>query len=171
MGDAGRRRTCTDGPTPRCWSIRACCLVEGTELSEARGTTRPFELSGAPWLDGDKLADAMAAMDLPGCILRPAVYTPQFHKFAKQACGGVQIHVTNPETFRPYRTGVAFLKAAHDLDPEKFQWRTKAYEFVDKIPAIDLLAGNAALRTGIEAGASIDELCAPVAARRGRVPR
>ncbi len=136
------------------------CLVEGTDLSEARGTTRPFELSGAPWIDGDKLADTLSNMELPGAMFRPVVYTPMFHKFGGQACGGVQIHVTNPETFRPYRTGVAMLKAWHDQAPDKFAWRHKAYEFVDTIPAIDLLAGNAALRTGIEQGASLDELCA-----------
>ncbi|MGN6105701.1 MAG: exo-beta-N-acetylmuramidase NamZ family protein [Kofleriaceae bacterium] len=136
------------------------CLVEGTELSEGRGTTRPFELAGAPHLDGERLARDLGAMELPGVAFRPVVFTPQFQKHAKQACGGVQLHVTNPETFRPYRTGVAFLKACHDQDPEQFRWRERAYEFVDKIPAIDLLAGTDALRKGIEAGASLDELAA-----------
>jgi uncharacterized protein YbbC (DUF1343 family) len=136
------------------------CLVEGTELSEARGTTRPFELAGAPYLDGHRLAHDLAAMELPGVMFRPVVFTPQFQKHAKQACGGVQLHVTNVETFRPYRTGIAFLKAAYDQSPAAFKWRAKAYEFVDKIPAIDLLAGSAAIREGIEAGASLDELTA-----------
>jgi uncharacterized protein YbbC (DUF1343 family) len=136
------------------------CLVEGTELSEARGTTRPFELSGAPYLDGHRLATDLAAMQLPGVAFRPAVFTPQFQKHAGKACGGVQLHVTNPETFRPYRTGVAVLKACYDQSPAAFKWRTKAYEFVDKIPAIDLLCGSAAVREGIEAGQSLDELAA-----------
>ncbi len=136
------------------------CLVEGTELSEGRGTTRPFELAGAPHLDGARLASDLGAMRLPGVRFRPVVYTPMFQKHAKQACGGVQLHVTNPETFQPYRTGVAFLKACHDQDPEQFVWRDKAYEFVDQIPAIDLLAGSEALREGIEAGASLDDLAA-----------
>ena len=136
------------------------CLVEGTQLSEGRGTTRPFELAGAPHLDGHRLAAALAAFELPGVMFRPVVFTPQFQKHAKQACGGVQLHVTNVETFRPYRTGVAFLKACHDQAPEQFQWRDKAYEFVDAIPAIDLLAGSDQLRKGIEAGASLDELAA-----------
>jgi uncharacterized protein YbbC (DUF1343 family) len=134
------------------------CLVEGTELSEGRGTTRPFELVGAPHLDGHRLVADMTAMELPGVKLRPVVFTPTFHKHGGKPCGGVQLHVTNAETFRPYRTGVAFLKAAHDQDPARFAWRAKAYEFVDQIPAIDLLAGGAGLRTGIEAGASLDEL-------------
>ncbi|MDB4964093.1 MAG: hypothetical protein JWP01_4092 [Myxococcales bacterium] len=136
------------------------CLVEGTELSEGRGTTRPFELAGAPYLDGHRLATDLAAMELPGVLFRPIVFTPQFQKHAKHACGGVQLHVTNVETFRPYRTGIAFLKAAYDQSPAAFKWRAKAYEFVDKIPAIDLLAGSAAIREGIEAGASLDELSA-----------
>jgi len=136
------------------------CLVEGTELSEGRGTTRPFEWSGAPFIDGHRLARDMAAMELPGCRLRPVVYTPTFHKHAFKACGGIQIHVTDADAFRPYRTGVAFLKACHDQAPAEFRWREKAYEFVDQIPAIDLLAGNAALREGIEAGASLDDLAA-----------
>lgn len=136
------------------------CLVEGTELSEGRGTTRPFELAGAPYLDGHKLAAALTAFELPGVRFRPAGFLPQFQKHAKQACNGVQIHVTNPETYRPYRTGVAFLKACYDQSPASFKWRTKAYEFVDDKPAIDLLAGGPGLREGIEAGASLDDLAA-----------
>ena len=136
------------------------CLVEGTELSEARGTTRPFELSGAPWIDGHRLARDMIAMGLPGVTPRPVVYTPTFHKHAFKPNGGVQLHVTDAEAFRPYRTGVAFLKACHDQDPAQFKWREKAYEFVDKIPAIDLLAGSDAIRKGIEAGASLDDMAA-----------
>ncbi|HEY4179714.1 MAG TPA: DUF1343 domain-containing protein [Kofleriaceae bacterium] len=134
------------------------CLVEGTELSEARGTTRPFELAGAPHLDSTRLAATLNQMQLPGVMFRAAGFFPQFQKHAKQACNGVQLHVTNTETFRPYRTGVAFLKAAYDQSPAAFKWRTKAYEFVDKIPAIDLLCGTATIREGIEAGKSLDEL-------------
>jgi uncharacterized protein YbbC (DUF1343 family) len=83
-----------------------------------------------------------------------------FHKHHTRPCGGVQLHVTNPETFRPYRTGVAFLKACYDQSPASFRWRARAYEFVEAIPAIDLLTGGDAIRTGIEAGASLDELTA-----------
>lgn len=136
------------------------CLVEGTDLSEGRGTTRPFELAGAPYLDGHRLAADLTAMALPGVMFRPAIYTPMFQKHHGKPCGGVQLHVTNPETFRPYRTGVAFLKACYDQSPASFRWRAQAYEFVDKIPAIDLLAGGDALRKGIESGASLDDLTA-----------
>jgi uncharacterized protein YbbC (DUF1343 family) len=83
-----------------------------------------------------------------------------FHKHHGKPCGGVQLHVTNPETFRPYRTGVAFLKACYDQSPASFRWRDKPYEFVEGIPAIDLLAGGDALRQGIEGGASLVELAA-----------
>ena len=136
------------------------CLVEGTELSEGRGTTRPFELAGAPWIDGHRLAADLAAMELPGVMLRPAMFRPTFHKFAGESCGGVQLHVSNPDTYRPYRTGVAFLKACHDQAPDRFRWRERAYEFVDQIPAIDLLAGSSSLREAIGAGASLDDLAA-----------
>jgi uncharacterized protein YbbC (DUF1343 family) len=135
-------------------------LFEGTMLSEGRGTTRPFELVGAPWIDAERFARDMNALELPGAIFRPAVFEPTFHKHGKQACGGVQIHVTDRAAFRPYRTGVAFVKACRDLAPSEFRWRSKAYEFVDKIPAFDLLAGSSAIRTGIDAGATLDELAA-----------
>jgi uncharacterized protein YbbC (DUF1343 family) len=143
------------------------CLIEGTELSEGRGTTRPFELAGAPHLDGHELAARLGAMNLPGVRFRPVVFTPQFQKHAGKACGGVQLHVTDPRAYRPYRTGVAFLKACHDQDPARFQWREKAYEFVDQIPAIDLLGGSAALREGLVAGASLDDLAARWPAAEG----
>lgn len=140
------------------------CLVEGSELSEGRGTTRPFELAGAPYLDGDAFAAALTAEALPGCRFRPAVFTPMFQKHAKTACGGVQIHVTDRHAFRPYLTGVAWLRAARQLAPDAFQWRTRAYEFVDTIPAIDLLCGSAEVRTGIDAGAPLADIAATWAA-------
>ena len=134
------------------------CLVEGTELSEGRGTTRPFELAGAPFVDSDALAADLA--DLPGLVARPLVFRPQFQKCAGQACGGVQLHVVDREAFRPYLTGVAFLRAIRRRWPEHFAWRTRAYEFVGDIPAIDLLAGSALLREGIDAGATLADLAA-----------
>ena len=109
-------------------------------------------------------------MQLPGVRFRPVVFTPQFQKHAKTACGGVQLHVDRSRVFRPYRTGVAVLKAAHDQDPERVRWRAKAYEFVDQIPAIDLLAGTAKLREGIEAGASLDDLAARWPRDEGELP-
>ena len=136
------------------------CLVEGTELSEGRGTTRPFELAGAPTIDPERLVARLDAERLPGARFRPVWFTPTFHKHAAQRCGGVQIHVVDRDAYQPYRTGVAFIAACRALAPDAFQWRTRAYEFVDAIPAFDLLCGSPAVRQGIEAGASLDDLAA-----------
>jgi len=134
------------------------CLLEGSNVSEGRGTTRPFEILGAPFLDGFQLADRLAAERLPGVLWRPLAFRPTFHKFAGQVCGGVQIHVVDQTVFRPYLTGVAVLRALRALAGEAFRWRTEKYEFVSDRPAIDLLTGGDAIRKGIEAGATLDEL-------------
>lgn len=98
-------------PTPETALVYpGMCLVEGSELSEGRGTTKPFEWSGAAHLAAAPLAAAMNAMALPGCVLRAATFLPTFHKHHGLACGGVQIHVTDAHAFRPYLTAVAFLK-------------------------------------------------------------
>jgi uncharacterized protein YbbC (DUF1343 family) len=136
------------------------CLVEGTNLSEGRGTTRPFEIVGAPFLDGYQLASRLGALGLPGVRFRPLSFRPMFHKFAGRSCGGVQLHVTDRAAFRPYRTGLAFLTAARAEAPGEFRWRTEPYEFVADPPAIDLLTGSAAARRAIERGAALDELTA-----------
>ena len=134
------------------------CLLEGTNVSEGRGTTRPFEILGAPFVDGYRLADCLAAEGLPGVRFRPLSFRPTFHKFAGQVCGGVQLHVLDRSAFRPYQTGVAILRALRALVGEAFRWRTEKYEFVSDVPAIDLLTGGNAIRRGIEAGASLDDL-------------
>ncbi|HTM21143.1 MAG TPA: DUF1343 domain-containing protein [Kofleriaceae bacterium] len=136
------------------------CLVEGTELSEGRGTTRPFEIAGAPFVDGYRLADALAADGLPGVRARPLTFTPTFQKHAGQACGGVQLHVTDRRAFRPYLTGMAFVAACRRLWPDEFAWRTRAYEFRDDVPAFDLLAGSPAARAAIDAGAPLSAIAA-----------
>ena len=134
------------------------CLLEGSNISEGRGTTRPFEIIGAPFLDGFQLADRLAADRLPGALWRALAFRPSFHKFAGQVCGGVQIHVVDRAEFRPYLSGVAVLRALHAFAGEAFRWRTEKYEFVSDRPAVDLLTGGDAIRKGIEAGASLDEL-------------
>jgi uncharacterized protein YbbC (DUF1343 family) len=136
------------------------CLIEGTELSEARGTTRPFELVGAPFVDGHALAEALDREDLPGVRFRPCTFTPTFQKHADAPCGGVQLHVTDAVAFRPYVTGIALLRAVKQLWPSEFSWRTRAYEFVDKIPAFDLLTGSSAVREGIDRGDSLADIAA-----------
>ena len=134
------------------------CLLEGTNLSEGRGTTRPFEIVGAPWLDPRALAAALEAEALPGVRFRPLVFTPAFHKHAGTPCGGVQLHVFDRRAFRPVRTGLAVVIAARRLDPGRFAWRTEPYEFVADRPAFDLLAGTDAWRRAIEEGASAAEI-------------
>ena len=132
------------------------CLLEGANLSEARGTTRPFETVGAPWIDPDAAADRANGLGLPGVLFRPHVFRPTFHKFAGQDCGGVQLHVTDREAFRPYETGLRLVKLLRDLDPSRFRWRTETYEFRSDVPAVDLLAGTPRYRELVDAGASLD---------------
>lgn len=134
------------------------CLVEGTNLSEGRGTTRPFEQVGAPFYDPDRLAAALNAQRLPGVHFRACWFQPTFHKFAQQDCGGVFLHVTDRQAFRPYKTGLAFLMTAQDLSRDGFRWRTEKYEFIDTIPAIDLLTGSAEVRLTLDRGETLGEL-------------
>ena len=139
-------------------------LFEGTNLSEGRGCTRPFEIVGAAFLDGHRWAEALAKEKLPGVIFRPLTVRPTFHKFAGQPCGGVQLHVTDRRTFLPLRTGIAMLAAARAQAPRDFAWRTKAYEFVEGTLAIDLLAGTHTVREGIDQGTPLADIVAPFAA-------
>ncbi len=136
------------------------CLLEGTNLSEGRGTTRPFEICGAPWIDGNSLARRLAAFDLPGVVFRPLTFRPTFHKHAGIDCGGVQMHVTDRDAFQPARAGLALLIELRRQDPERFAWRTEPYEFVADPIAIDLLFGSERERLAIEAGVDWREIAA-----------
>jgi uncharacterized protein YbbC (DUF1343 family) len=127
-------------------------LFEGTMLSEARGTTRPFELVGAPWIDPAALARRLNAHRLPGVHFRPTVFEPTFHKFAKQTCGGVQIHVTDRRTFEPVLGATAILHEMRAADPAAFAWRPPPYEYEHEKLPIDILAGTAQYRQDIERG-------------------
>src|SRR2546429_342830 len=126
-------------------------LFEGTNVSEGRGTTRPFELVGAPWVTAEPFADAMNRLALPGVHFRPAVFEPTFHKHAKTSCGGCQIHVLDRETFRAVETGVALVGAFRAADTRGFQWREPPYEYEHEKPPIDILAGSSELREPIAA--------------------
>lgn len=128
------------------------CLVEATELSEGRGTTRPFQLTGAPHVNPVALADALAGRGLPGVTFVPTWFRPQFQKHAKQVCGGVELVVTDPGALPSYRVGVELLDAVYRLDPERFAWREAPYEFVIDRPAIDLLTGGPECREAMESG-------------------
>jgi uncharacterized protein YbbC (DUF1343 family) len=132
------------------------CLLEGTNLSEGRGTTRPFELFGAPFIDGRALAEELGRYDLPGVRFRPCTIEPAFQKFARQRCGALQLHVADRRTFDAYRTGLAVLIAVRRLWPEGFAWRREPYEFRSDVPAIDLLTGKVAVRHAIDAGADLE---------------
>jgi uncharacterized protein YbbC (DUF1343 family) len=135
-------------------------LFEGTNLSEGRGTARPFELVGAPWIDAERFAAAMNALALHGVHFRPAMFEPTFQKHAKQPCGGCQIHVTDRQAFRPVRTGVALLDTLRRSDPVKFAWREPPYEYEHDKRPIDILAGSDALRRQIDVGTPVGDILA-----------
>jgi uncharacterized protein YbbC (DUF1343 family) len=133
-------------------------LFEGTVLSEGRGTTRPFELIGAPWLDGERLAERMNRVGLQGVHFRPVSFEPTFQKHAKASCGGVQLHVTSRAEFESVKAGVSLLRECHALAPSRSPWRDPPYEYEhDKMP-IDILAGSPKLREQIEQQVPIEEI-------------
>lgn len=133
-------------------------LIEGTTVSEGRGTTRPFELIGSPYADAYQLAEHLNALKLPGVHFRPHSFLPTFQKHAGEICHGAQIHVLSRAEFRPVITGVAVIKAARDLYPDGFRWKEPPYEYVfDRLP-FDVIAGGGKLRAQIEGGAGVEEI-------------
>jgi uncharacterized protein YbbC (DUF1343 family) len=134
------------------------CLIEGTNLSEGRGTTRPFELVGAPFLDGRALARSLTARRLPGVVFRAAAFTPGFQKWKGQVCEGVQVHVTDAERFRSYATYLALITEARRQAPREFQWRRPPYEFERVKLPIDLLCGGDGIRRAIERGVPMGQI-------------
>jgi uncharacterized protein YbbC (DUF1343 family) len=134
------------------------CLIEGTNLSEGRGTTAPFQLVGAPFLDGEALAESLLASGSPGVQVRPVAFRPSFEKHAGQVCRGVMLHVTNPLLFRPVATYLRLIALARAQAPEAFQFRSTPYEFETERPAFDLLTGSGAARAALESGASAEDL-------------
>ena len=134
------------------------CLIEGTNLSEGRGTTRPFEWIGAPWLDAHAYAAALTAARLPGVTFRPARFTPTFHKWANRLCGGVQVHVTDQGRFKPVLTYLAVIAVARRLAPRGFRWKRQPYEFERRRLPIDILLGTDTIRRGIERGRPLRDI-------------
>lgn len=134
------------------------CLLEGTNLSEGRGTTKPFEIFGAPFIEPDRLVDRLSGFGLRGVVFRPLYFLPTFQKHAGALCGGAQIHVTDRRRFRPFKTGVGILKAVFDLYPKDFSWKNPPYEYEKRLMPIDILAGTDRLRKDIEAGRDLDEM-------------
>ncbi len=135
-------------------------LLEGTNISEGRGTTKPFELVGAPWVEPQRISDELNGLGLPGVHFRPALFEPTCHKHAGQPCGGCQIHVTDRATFRAVETGVAVIAAFRAAGPRAFEWREPPYEYEQVKPPIDILYGSSGLRTGLERGETAASLAA-----------
>ncbi len=136
------------------------CLFEGTNLSEGRGTCRPFEWIGAPWINADQFAETLNGQKLPGVYFRPIHFTPQFHKWKDEICKGIHIHITDRNKYKPVLTGVAIVASAFRLSPAKFKWREDPYEFVSDKLAFDLLAGSDKLREQIISGMPLEQISA-----------
>jgi uncharacterized protein YbbC (DUF1343 family) len=135
-------------------------LFEGTMVSEGRGTTRPFELIGAPWLDGAALTARLNRSGLAGVHFREVMFEPTFQKHAKTPCGGCQIHMLSRWDFEPVKVGVAVMRECYALGPDQFKWRDPPYEYEhDKMP-IDILAGSPALRKQIEQLMTVEDIAA-----------
>tara|TARA_B100001765_G_C19382287_1_gene284036 strand:- start:171 stop:644 length:474 start_codon:yes stop_codon:yes gene_type:complete len=133
-------------------------LLEGTNLSEGRGTTRPFELFGAPYLNPQNLAEEVLPLLSPGVTIHPRYFEPAFQKHQGVICGGGQLHVSDVKTFRPVHTALALLVATRSLAGEALQWRLPPYEYEDELMPIDMLWGHDGLRLGIDAGKSGEKI-------------
>ena len=146
-------------PTPdSCKVFPGTVHLEGTQMSEGRGTTKPFELVGAPYIQADQYASELTKLKLPGVLFRASVFMPTFQKHGGKACGGVQIHVTDREAFEPVQTGVAIVKIAYDMYPNDFRWKDPPYEYEYTRNPFDVIAGTTTLRQQIERGDSLDAI-------------
>ncbi len=131
---------------------------EGTKVSEGRGTTRPFEIVGAPYIDSNEYADELSALELPGVIFRPINFLPTFQKYSNQSCGGVFLHITERNLFEPVITGLAMVKIMYELYPKDFEWKDTPYEYEFDRNPFDVIAGTTKIREMIEEGKSIAEI-------------
>jgi uncharacterized protein YbbC (DUF1343 family) len=136
----------------------ATVYFEGIQISEGRGTTRPFEIVGAPYIDSREYSEALTSLKLPGVIFRPIEFLPTFQKHAGKACGGVFLHVADRNLFEPVFTGVAMIKTAFDLYREEFQWKNPPYEYVFDRNPFDVIAGTTKIREMFEENAGLEEL-------------
>ena len=151
-------------PSPNIPTVDTCVVfpatvhIEGTELSEGRGTTKPFELNGAPYIDPWEWVTALEKYNFAGVSYRQTFFQPTFQKHAKVTCGGLQLHVTDRNAFPPVIVGIAMIKTAYDLYKDTFEWKREAYEYVfDKNP-FDVVCGTDKIREAIEAGGSVEEI-------------
>ena len=152
-------------PSPNMRSLTAAilypgmCLLEGTNVSEGRGTETPFEWFGSPWIDSKELISALAEQNIEGLDFEPVSFTPTMQKWVKTKCNGVKIFIRDRKIFKPYYAGIALLWTLHSLYSEKgFAWRSDAYEFVEETPAIDLLTGGSYVREAIQRHLPLQEL-------------
>jgi len=151
-------------PSPNMPSFTAALVYpgqviwEGTNISEGRGSTMPFELFGAPFLHHGEVLDRLRSTDLPGCRLRPLRFEPTSGKWAGQGCNGFQLHVLDPEQFRPYRTSLALLQALRSLYPDQFAYKPPPYEYEFERLPMDLIIGDRQVREALESGVHIEQL-------------
>src|SRR6266480_4218314 len=158
----------TDGPwvfpSPNIPSVDTAAVfpgtvhLEGTQMSEGRGTTKPFELVGAPYINAEEFAEALAELNLPGVYFRSCVFVPTFQKHGGKACGGVQIHVTDRKTFEPVIAGIAVVKTAFDMYREQFRWKEPPYEYEYDRNPFDIISGTSKVREAIERGDSLTQI-------------
>ncbi len=134
------------------------CLVEGTNLSEGRGTTMPFKLIGAPYIEPYRLSEFLNAVDLEGVYFRPVFFKPTFNKYSGEVVGGIYVHITDREAFSPFLTGVALIKTVQDMYGENMIFLKDVYEFNDRHPAFDLLTGSSVIREMINSGCNLDDI-------------
>ena len=133
-------------------------IWEGTNISEGRGTTLPFQLCGAPFVNHRDVFRYIESTPLPGCTLRPLIFEPTSGKWFGKGCNGFQIHVTNPELFRPYRTSLALLQSMMHYYPEQFAYKEPPYEYEYERLPMDLILGDQQIRVALEEGADILDL-------------
>lgn len=151
-------------PSPNIPTVDTCVVfpatvhLEGTELSEGRGTTKPFELNGAPYIDANAWAEALNAFDFPGVKFRHTYFEPSFSEFSGQTCAGVQLHITDREAFTPVIVGIAMVMTAREMYPNDFQWRQNEYEYEFGKNAFDVVCGTDKIRAAFERGASLTDI-------------
>ncbi len=144
--------------TDTAWVYPGSVMLEGTNISEGRGTTRPFEIVGAPWIESEKFAGRLNRAGLKGVYFRPIQFRPTWDKYRGEICGGAQIHVTDRNSFLPVRCGAVIIKTAAETYPRLFHWKSPPYEYEYHLPPIDIITGSRDFRNTVESGGSLTEL-------------
>lgn len=151
-------------PSPNIPTVDSCVVfpatvhIEGTEMSEGRGTTKPFEINGAPFIDPYVWVDELNKFGFEGVAFRHTNFIPTFQKCAGKLCGGVQLHVTDREAFTPVIVGIAMIKTAYDLYTDQFEWKKDPYEYVFDQNPFDVVSGTDTIRKAIESGENLNTI-------------